>query len=99
MKGWLPAPVLFVIASVIALLINYPVLKDQQKILKSHGANIFLVSSMIFAAGIFSGILTGSKMIEAMASALVSVDSRTSCQPVATVNRFNQYAIEHALYT
>jgi CitMHS family citrate-Mg2+:H+ or citrate-Ca2+:H+ symporter len=73
MKGWVPAPVLFVIASVIALLINYPVLKDQQKIVKSHGANIFLVSSMIFAAGIFSGILTGSKMIDAMASSLVSL--------------------------
>jgi CitMHS family citrate-Mg2+:H+ or citrate-Ca2+:H+ symporter len=73
MKGWMPAPVLFVLASVIALLINYPVLKDQQKILKSHGANIFLVSSMIFAAGIFSGILTGSKMIDAMASSLVSL--------------------------
>lgn len=72
-KGWMPAPVLFVIASVVALLVNYPVLKDQQKILKSHGANIFLVSSMIFAAGIFSGILTGSKMIEAMASTLVSL--------------------------
>lgn len=73
MKGWMPAPVLFVIASVTALLINYPVLKDQQKILKSHGANIFLVSSMIFAAGIFSGILTGTKMIEAMASSLISL--------------------------
>jgi CitMHS family citrate-Mg2+:H+ or citrate-Ca2+:H+ symporter len=73
MKGWIPAPVLFVVASVVALLINYPVLKDQQKILKSHGSNIFLVSSMIFAAGIFSGILTGSKMIEGMASSLVSL--------------------------
>src|SRR5690606_21863553 len=73
MKGWIPAPVLFVIASVIALLINYPVLKDQQRILKNHGANIFLVSSMIFAAGIFSGILTGSKMIEGMATSLVSL--------------------------
>ncbi len=72
MKGWMPAAVLFVMASVIVLLINYPVLTDQQKILKSHGSNIFLVSSMIFAAGIFSGILTGSKMIEAMASSLVS---------------------------
>ena len=72
-KGWMPASVLFVIASVVALLINYPVLKDQQKIMQSHGANIFLVSSMIFAAGIFSGILTGSKMIEAMASTLVSL--------------------------
>jgi citrate-Mg2+:H+ or citrate-Ca2+:H+ symporter, CitMHS family len=73
MNGWVPAPVLFMMASCTALLINYPVLKDQQKILKAHGANIFLVSSMIFAAGIFSGILTGSKMIEAMANSLVSL--------------------------
>lgn len=73
MKGWLPTPVLFVVANVIALLINYPALKDQQTILKSHGSNIFLVSSMIFAAGIFSGILTGTKMIEGMASSLVSL--------------------------
>ncbi|RYU97092.1 CitMHS family transporter [Emticicia agri] len=72
MKGWIPAPALFVIASMIALLVNYFKLADQQKVLKSHGTNIFMVSSMIFAAGIFSGILTGSKMIEAMATTLVS---------------------------
>ncbi len=73
MKGWIPAPVLFVVASMLALLINYPKLPDQQKILRGHGNNIFMVSSMIFAAGVFSGILTGSKMIEAMANALVSL--------------------------
>lgn len=86
MKGWIPAPVLFVIASVIALLINYPVLKDQQMILKNHGANIFLVSSMIFAAGIFSGILTGSKMIEGMATSLVSLipEHHASLLPLLT---------------
>ena len=86
MNGWMPAPVLFIVASVIALLVNYPVLKDQQKILKSHGANIFLVSSMIFAAGIFSGILTGSKMIEAMASSLVSLipDHHANLLPLIT---------------
>lgn len=72
-KGWLPAPVLFVIASMVALLVNYPKLADQQKVIKSHGTNIFLVSSMIFAAGIFSGILTGAKMIDAMANALVAL--------------------------
>lgn len=72
-KGWLPAPVLFVIASMIALLVNYPKLADQQKVIKSHGTNIFLVSSMIFAAGIFSGILTGAKMIDAMANSLVTL--------------------------
>ena len=73
MKGWIPAPVLFVVASILALLINYPKLPDQQKILRGLGNNIFMVSSMIFAAGIFSGILTGSQMIEAMANALVSL--------------------------
>lgn len=72
MAGWVPAPVLFVVASMVALLLNYPRLADQQKVVKGHGTNIFLVSSMIFAAGIFSGILTGSKMIEAMANTLVS---------------------------
>lgn len=72
-KGWFPAPVLFVIASMIALLVNYPKLADQQKVIKSHGTNIFLVSSMIFAAGIFSGILTGAKMIDAMANSLVAL--------------------------
>jgi len=86
MMGWLPAPVLFVVASVLALLINYPVLKDQQAILKSHGSNIFLVSSMIFAAGIFSGILTGSKMIEGMASSLVALipEHHANLLPVLT---------------
>jgi citrate-Mg2+:H+ or citrate-Ca2+:H+ symporter, CitMHS family len=72
MKGWIPAPVIFVVASMIALLLNYPKLADQQKVMKAHGTNIFMVSSMIFAAGIFSGILTGAKMIEEMANALVS---------------------------
>jgi CitMHS family citrate-Mg2+:H+ or citrate-Ca2+:H+ symporter len=73
MKGWVPAPALFIVAAVIALLINYPKLPDQQKVLRGHGNNIFLVSSMIFAAGVFSGILTGAKMIDAMATSLVSL--------------------------
>jgi citrate-Mg2+:H+ or citrate-Ca2+:H+ symporter, CitMHS family len=73
MKGWLPAPVLFILASIIALAVNYPKLNEQQKVIKNHGTNIFMVSSIIFAAGIFSGILTGSKMIEAMANTLVTL--------------------------
>jgi CitMHS family citrate-Mg2+:H+ or citrate-Ca2+:H+ symporter len=86
MMGWLPAAVLFIMAAVIALVINYPRLTDQHKILKAHGANIFLVSSMIFAAGVFSGILTGSKMIEAMATSLVNMipQQHGSLLPVVT---------------
>jgi CitMHS family citrate-Mg2+:H+ or citrate-Ca2+:H+ symporter len=60
-KGLIPAPVLFLLASMLALLINYPRLNDQQKVLRGHGMNIFLVSSMIFVAGIFSGFLQVQK--------------------------------------
>lgn len=76
LMGVVPAPALFVIASMIAIMINYSRIADQQKIMKAHGANIFLVSSMIFAAGVYSGILTESKMIEAMASGLVNLIPR-----------------------
>jgi citrate-Mg2+:H+ or citrate-Ca2+:H+ symporter, CitMHS family len=86
MSGLLPSSALFVLASILALLINYPVLKDQQKLFKTHGANIFMVSSMIFAAGIFSGILTGSGMINAMANSLVSLipEQHANWLPVLT---------------
>ncbi|HNP22712.1 MAG TPA: citrate:proton symporter [Panacibacter sp.] len=73
LMGKVPAPVLFIAAAIIALLINYSKLPDQQKVMKAHGSNIFLVSGMIFAAGVYSGILTESKMIEAMANELVSL--------------------------
>lgn len=86
LMAWIPTVVLFLIAAMLALLINYPRLPDQQRILRSHGANIFLVSSMIFAAGIFSGILTGTKMIDAMANSLISAlpSEYTRLLPVLT---------------
>lgn len=86
MMGWIATPVLFVVAAAIALLINYPVLQQQQQVLKAHGNNIFMVSSMIFAAGIFSGILTGAGMITAMANSLVSLlpSEHASLLPTAT---------------
>ncbi|MDF2681800.1 MAG: citrate transporter [Brevibacillus sp.] len=72
-KVWLPLPVLFMIAFAIALLLNYPKPQDQQERLTSHAGNVVMVITMIFAAGIFTGILTGTKMIEAMATAVVSI--------------------------
>jgi citrate-Mg2+:H+ or citrate-Ca2+:H+ symporter, CitMHS family len=71
--AWIPMPVLFIVAFVIALLVNYPNFEEQQKRISSHASNVVLVSSMIFAAGIFTGILTGTKMIDEMAISLVSV--------------------------
>lgn len=66
-------PVVFLAAFVVALLINAPRWTQQQELLERHGRSVVLVVTMIFAAGVFTGILGGTGMIEAMARALVSV--------------------------
>ncbi|EGO62636.1 CitMHS family transporter [Acetonema longum] len=68
----LPLPVLFMIAFGIALVVNFPDPKEQLERINSQAKNVGFVSSMIFAAGIFTGILTGTKMITAMSQTLVS---------------------------
>jgi citrate-Mg2+:H+ or citrate-Ca2+:H+ symporter, CitMHS family len=81
---WLPLPVLFMIAFALALIVNYPKIQDQQERLKNHAGNVVMVTTMIFAAGIFTGILTGTKMVDAMATSLVSIipDSFASQLPI-----------------
>ncbi|MGT2433866.1 citrate:proton symporter [Cupriavidus basilensis] len=70
--GTMPLQVLFMVASALALMINYPSLKDQKERLSSHAANIVPVVSLIFAAGIFVGILSGTKMVDAIAASVIS---------------------------
>ncbi|MGL5405459.1 MAG: CitMHS family transporter [Propionibacteriaceae bacterium] len=67
------AAVIFEIAFSLALLINYRQLSDQRSIIEEHGANAIHVIIMVLAAGIFMGILNGSKMSEAMGSGLAHV--------------------------
>jgi CitMHS family citrate-Mg2+:H+ or citrate-Ca2+:H+ symporter len=68
-----PPSALFIIVFEVALLVNYPSQAEQRKRIQAHAANVFLVSIIIFAAGVFSGILTGTKMIDAMALSMVSI--------------------------
>lgn len=69
----MPLAVLFLGAFVIALWANFPTWEAQAKQLTAHAGSVVQVSTMIFAAGIFTGILTGTKMIDAMAGAAVSL--------------------------
>jgi CitMHS family citrate-Mg2+:H+ or citrate-Ca2+:H+ symporter len=69
--GLLPLPVLFMIAFAIAMLINYPTLAEQKARLNEHAGNVLSVVGLIFAAGIFTGILAGTKMVDAMASSVI----------------------------
>jgi CitMHS family citrate-Mg2+:H+ or citrate-Ca2+:H+ symporter len=66
-------PVVFVVAFVLALLVNRPGWEAQRDLFTRHGHSVVLVTTMIFAAGVFTGVLAGTGMIEAMARALVGL--------------------------
>jgi len=68
-----PPSALFIVGFSIAILVNYPSQAEQRKRIQAHAANVFSVSIIVFAAGVFSGILTGTKMIDAMAMSMVSI--------------------------
>lgn len=72
-KVWLPLPIIFMFAFAVAVLINYPKPDDQMEQVKSQAVGMITVVSIIFAAGVFTGILSGSGMITEMASALVNI--------------------------
>lgn len=67
----LPLAILFIIGTALALLINYSN-KEQQARIAANGANATPVVTMVFAAGIFMGILADTKMVDAMAQMLIS---------------------------
>ncbi|WP_338758794.1 CitMHS family transporter [Massilia sp. METH4] len=70
--GALPLPALFMIFFAIAIMINYPGLEEQKERIASHAANALPVVSLIFAAGIFVGILQGTKMVDAIANSVIA---------------------------
>jgi citrate-Mg2+:H+ or citrate-Ca2+:H+ symporter, CitMHS family len=72
-SGLAPLPVLMMGAFAIGITINYPNLRDQRKRISVHSDNVVNVVVLIFAAGAFTGILNGSGMADAMASAALSV--------------------------
>ncbi len=71
--GILPMPVLFMIAFGIAMTVNYRCLNMQKQRIAAHAENVLAVVSLIFAAGIFTGILSGTGMVDAMSKGLLAV--------------------------
>jgi len=71
--GLLPLPVLFLVAFALALVINYPSLAEQKARIEANAGNALAVVAVIFAAGIFTGILSGTKMVDAIAGSVVAL--------------------------
>ncbi|GBG95881.1 citrate transporter [Ligilactobacillus salitolerans] len=72
-SGLVPSVVLFIIGTAIALLLNYPSSKMQRERLNEHAGDAVQVIILIFAAGIFMGLLTGTGMANAIAQSIGAI--------------------------
>ncbi|MEU9064291.1 citrate:proton symporter [Streptomyces sp. NPDC048430] len=67
----MPIPVLFLLGAALALTVNFPHMPDQRARIAAHADNVLNVAGMVFAAAVFTGVLTGTGMVEHMADWLV----------------------------
>ncbi|MER8072542.1 citrate:proton symporter [Streptomyces sp. NPDC094034] len=67
----MPIPVLFLLGAALALTVNYPNMAEQKARIGAHAENVLNVSGMVFAAAVFTGVLTGTGMVQHMADWLV----------------------------
>lgn len=72
-SGVIPLPVLFMAGFSVATLINYPRPDDLRARIAAHAPNVIAMVALIFAAGVFTGVLTGTGMVEAMPTALLAL--------------------------
>ncbi|MGR7122037.1 CitMHS family transporter [Klebsiella aerogenes] len=69
----LPLSYLFMLGACLALIINFPDLNAQKAQLELHAPPILAVSGLIFAAGVFTGLFTGTGMVKALGTGLLAV--------------------------
>jgi CitMHS family citrate-Mg2+:H+ or citrate-Ca2+:H+ symporter len=70
-SGVLPLAIVMMLAFAVAMILNYPKVAEQKERISAHAGNVLAVVSLIFAAGIFTGILSGTGMVEAMSREVV----------------------------
>lgn len=83
-----PPQVVFMLAFVLAMLINYPKINDQRLRLISHAPNVIVMAVMVLAAGAFTGVLSGTGMVDAMAKGVVAVVPESFGPYMAVVTAF-----------
>jgi CitMHS family citrate-Mg2+:H+ or citrate-Ca2+:H+ symporter len=68
-SGLIEPALVFMLAAIIALMVNYSRLEDQKARIDAHAPAALLMAGILLAAGVFTGIMKDSGMISAMASA------------------------------
>lgn len=69
----LPAAFVFMVALSIGMIVNIPDIKNQNKKLKEYGTAAMSMVVTLFAAGVFTGILSNTGMLDSMATTIVSI--------------------------
>ncbi len=69
----MPPLLLFLVGTCIALMVNYPSLKDQSKRIGENGGDAVQVVILVFAAGVFMGLFQGTGMAEALAQSFTQI--------------------------
>ncbi|MBR8743251.1 CitMHS family transporter [Nocardiopsis sp. MG754419] len=72
-SGVLPPELVFMLALVIALVLNYPGMKEQTDRIDAHAKGAILMASTLLSAGVFLGVMEESGMIQAMAESMTGV--------------------------
>ena len=68
--GLLSPELVFMLALVVALVVNYPGMRAQTDRVNAHASGAILMASTLLAAGVFLGVMDNSGMIEAMGQAM-----------------------------
>lgn len=71
--GFVPLPIAFMIGLAIVMIVNYPKPSMQRDRLAAHAPNALPIALLIFAAGVFTGILDGAGMVDAMGRSLLTL--------------------------
>lgn len=72
-SGKIAPALVFMLSAVLALMVNYPSLKDQKERIDAHAKAALMMAGILMAAGVFTGIMKESGMITAMAREAVAV--------------------------
>lgn len=68
-----PSAVLFMVGTVIALLINYPKLKDQKQRIQDNAGDALQVVILVIGAGVLTGLFTNTGMSNALVLSLTNI--------------------------
>lgn len=70
-KGTFPSVFIFMVATALAVLINYRKISDQKKRISDNAGDALQVVILVIGAGIFMGLFTNSGMSDALAASMI----------------------------